>query len=222
MYRPIYYFSNTLDNGLKQGISAFGNPAVWWLGIGAVAYMAALTIVIPLKKRNYMGINKYVFAGLYAALFALCCIFAYVAGIGNERLERLFPCVFLYSAVIVSVFVLVLTFDETIKQTSNSTALFILVGYLAELMPWMLVTRTTYIYHYFPCVPFVVLAIGYSIKTFYDNARHKNAVVAVSLAYTAAALILFAMFYPVLSGYPCEESYVDAWLRWFGSWVLVS
>jgi dolichyl-phosphate-mannose-protein mannosyltransferase len=222
MYRPIYYFSNTLDNGLKQGISAFGNPAVWWLGIGAVAYMAALTIVIPLKKRNYMGINKYVFAGLYAALFALCCIFAYVAGIGNERLERLFPCVLLYSAVIVSVFVLVLTFDETIKQTSNSTALFILVGYLAELMPWMLVTRTTYIYHYFPCVPFVVLAIGYSIKTFYDNARHKKAVMTAAVAYTAAALILFAMFYPVLSGYPCEESYVDTWLRWFGSWVLVS
>lgn len=39
MYRPMYYYCQTLADGLKEGISAFGNPLVWWAGIPAVAYM---------------------------------------------------------------------------------------------------------------------------------------------------------------------------------------
>lgn len=221
MYRPIWYFSNTLSDGLKQGISSFGNPAVWWIGIGAVAYMAALAIIIPLKKRFYYGMNKAAFFGIYAMFFAVVMVISYVAGSSNEKLERLFPCVTLYSCVFVGIFGLVMLYDEYIKQESNKKALFLLIGYLAGIMPWMLVVRTTYIYHYFPCVPFVVLMLGYSIKTIYDNTGKKNSVIYVSIAYAAAAVILFAMFYPVLSGAPCSTEYAETWLKWFDSWVLL-
>ncbi len=241
MYRPIWYFSNTLDNGLKQGISSFGNPAVWWLGIGAFAYMTALAIVIPLKKKQYFGLNKYAFGGMYALVFALCCAAAYASGSGNEKLVRLFPCIVLYSAVMVGVFMLTLTYDDKIKQVSNRVPLFLVIAYLAELMPWMAVVRTTYIYHYFPCVPFVVLMLGYSIKTFYENCEdrtpvtisvykrrwrltigsNKCAVIVGTFVYVAVALILFAMFYPVLSGAPCSYDYAVDWLKWFDSWVLL-
>lgn len=224
MYRPIWYFSNTLDNGLKQGISSFGNPAVWWLGIGAVAYMAALSIIIPLKSRKYFGKNKNIYLGVYAAIFVIFCMIAYTIGNGNEKLVRLFPCIVLYSAVFLGVFAIVLTYDDKIKQDSNSIALFLLVGYLAELIPWMAVVRTTYIYHYFPCVPFTVLMLGYSIKTFYDNCikeADKKRVMTCAFVYTAAAIVLFAMFYPVLSGNPCDYEYAKTWLKWFGSWVLL-
>ena len=41
--RPIWYYSRvvtkTASGGLREGISAFGNPAVWWLGIPALFYM---------------------------------------------------------------------------------------------------------------------------------------------------------------------------------------
>lgn len=39
MYRPMYYYCQTLADGLKEGISAFGNPLVWWAGIPAFFYM---------------------------------------------------------------------------------------------------------------------------------------------------------------------------------------
>lgn len=221
MYRPIWYFSNTLDSGLKQGISSFGNPAVWWLGIGAVAYMAALSIMIPLKKRGYFNMNKYVYLGIYALIFAVFCAAAYAAGASNEKLERLFVCMLLYSAVFVGIFALVLLYDDYIKQESNAAALFLLVGYMAELMPWIAVVRTTYIYHYFPCVPFTVLMLGYSIKTFYDNCKNKKAIMYTAFIYAGVAVLLFAMFYPVLSGHPCDYEYAQNWLKWFDSWVLL-
>ena len=63
--------------------------------------------------------------------------------------------------------------------------------------------------------------IGYSIKTFYDNAKSKKSVVIGAFVYTAVVVVLFAMFYPVLSGAPCNYDYAVDWLKWFKSWVLL-
>lgn len=50
--RPIWYYSRiitrTADGGLREGISAFGNPAVWWAGIPASFYM----VYLGLKKKD--------------------------------------------------------------------------------------------------------------------------------------------------------------------------
>ena len=44
--RPIWFHSHivttTLLGGLREGISSFGNPAVWWTGIPAALFMAYL------------------------------------------------------------------------------------------------------------------------------------------------------------------------------------
>lgn len=37
--RPIWYFSGLPGGTLREGISAFGNPLVWWTGIPAFAYI---------------------------------------------------------------------------------------------------------------------------------------------------------------------------------------
>lgn len=39
--------------------------------------------------------------------------------------------------------------------------------------------------------------------------------------YAAAAIALFALFYPVLSGHTVSIKYVDTFLRWMKSWVLI-
>ncbi|HBA49265.1 MAG TPA: hypothetical protein DCZ91_16015 [Lachnospiraceae bacterium] len=50
--RPIWYYSRivtqTATGGLREGISAFGNPAVWWAGIPASFYM----VYLWLKKKD--------------------------------------------------------------------------------------------------------------------------------------------------------------------------
>ena len=52
--RPIWYYSRvvtqTAQGGLREGISAFGNPAVWWAGIPAFLYMVWLWL--GRKDRN--------------------------------------------------------------------------------------------------------------------------------------------------------------------------
>lgn len=222
MYRPLWYFSNTTADGLKQGISAFGNPAVWWLAIGAIGYMLALAIVIPLKKHKYYGINKFAFLGIYALIFAVLCAVAYTAGASDEKLERLFPCVLLYSSILTGIFGIVLLFDDEIKQKSTAIPVFLLIGYFIELVPWIPVARTTYIYHYFPCVPFTVLMLGYTINTIYENVKNKKAVIIGSFAYAAVTIGLFLLFYPVLAGKPIQLEFAEHWLKWFSSWVLVA
>ena len=47
--RPIWYFSSIVtgsagNGGIREGISAFGNPLVWWVGIPASLYMFLLCI----------------------------------------------------------------------------------------------------------------------------------------------------------------------------------
>ncbi len=96
---------------------------------------------------------------------------------------------------------------------------FLTVGYLAQYVPWFFVSRTTYIYHYFPCVPFVTLMLAYCFYLFTkDHEKRRYAV----FAYVAAAVGLFILFYPVLSGHGVSASYVNSFLRWFRSWQLIS
>lgn len=148
MQRPIWYYSGTVSETVKEGISAFGNPLVWWFGIPAFIYNVFLAIVNRDRKSVYL-----------------------------------------------------------------------LIGYLSCLLPWMPVERTTYIYHYFPCVPFVVLMIGHCFEhLYYKNVRLAKLSFGV---YALGTVLLFALFYPVLSGYGIEVSFVEKFLKWFESWVLI-
>ncbi len=147
LYRPMYYYAGTVSQTVRAGISAFGNPAVWWGGIPAFFYS----------------------------------VYQYV-----KRKDRF--------------------------------VLFMLIGYLAQLAPWMLVERTTYIYHYFPSVFFVVLMIAYMLMTL--KTKRRNMIIGI---YIALALLLFVLFYPVISGLPVSVSFVNMFLKWkmMTGWVLI-
>ena len=147
MYRPIWYYSGQVSSTVSEGISAFGNPILWWVGIPAFIYMVYLSIKEKDKK-----------------------------------------------------------------------ATFLVIGYLAQYMPWFLVTRITFIYHYFPCTVFVAFMVVYSISKVVNRFPKMKK---IAIAYTVLACILFIMFYPVLSGQPVNKHYVYTFLKWFDSWVLV-
>jgi len=100
----------------------------------------------------------------------------------------------------------------------NKNAAFLVVAYLAQLLPWMLVQRTTFIYHYFPCVPFLVLMIAHSVHRIYQN--HKI-IKPCFIAFTIVAVLLFIIFYPVISGFPVQGDFVRDFLRLLPSWQLI-
>ena len=87
-----------------------------------------------------------------------------------------------------------------------------LIGFASQFLPWVLVPRSTFIYHYFASVPFIILCTALML----DWLRRRSAAgfKAVSIVLLAAALVLFIAFYPLESGMPVARSYAQ-YLRWF-------
>ena len=98
----------------------------------------------------------------------------------------------------------------------SGKALFIFIGYLAQLFPWMLISRTTFEYHYFPSTLFLVLAIAFIFNDLIER-RPKHWRTPV-LALTGGAVGLYFAFYPVLIGLTVPEWYTTNFLRWLPSW----
>ena len=97
----------------------------------------------------------------------------------------------------------------------DETAAFILLGYLAQLVPWMFVSRLTFEYNYFPCTVFLVLAMGYVFSIFCQNGRSGRRYV---WGFALGSLALFALFYPALSGAPVNNALATRLLGWLPSW----
>ncbi len=97
----------------------------------------------------------------------------------------------------------------------DRTALFILVGYLAQLLPWVFVTRVVFEYHYFPSSVFLVLALGHVFSSFELHHPHPRRVV---ISFTAVTVAVFLAFYPALSGLRVPRSYDLSFLKWLGTW----
>ena len=84
-------------------------------------------------------------------------------------------------------------------------------------MPWLFIGRITFAYHYFPSVLFLILALCYVFHTLAQKEElihWKPAMYAV----TGGAVVLFALFYPVLVGITYPTWYGTCVLRWFPSW----
>ena len=96
-------------------------------------------------------------------------------------------------------------------------ALFILIGYLAQLVPWFFIGRITFAYHYFPSVLFLVLALCYVFHTLAEREEMVNWKPAM-FAVTGGAVGLYALFYPVLVGIQIPTWYSNNVLGWFPSW----
>ena len=146
-WRPVwYYVSYDVPEGTISTISAFGNPAVWWVcSIGTIVLLARL-----------------------------------LAG----------------------------------KIKGNPGIFVLLVAVGANYLPWVLVTRCTFAYHYFATVPFIILCTIYLWAEFERKYVNKKW---MKWAWAALVILLFAAFYPALSGVVCSKAYMQA-LEWLPSW----
>ena len=91
---------------------------------------------------------------------------------------------------------------------------FFVVAYALQYAPWILVNRVCFIYHYFSAFAFSIFFIVYVLK---ELTEKKIMPKWVNFVYLAIVLVLFIMFYPVLTGTPVPTGYVNM-LKWFGSW----
>ena len=98
-------------------------------------------------------------------------------------------------------------------KTKDKKALFILIGYFSVWLPWIFVKRSTFIYHYYPALIFVALSWAYVINKIID--KKKWLVIGIVLLH----IILFCIYYPVLSGSWTSEEYASC-LELFPSWMI--
>ena len=94
-------------------------------------------------------------------------------------------------------------------------AAFIVVGYLAQLLPWVFISRITFEYHYFACTVFLALALG----LVFDQLRQRGQMKLVYLT-TGVSTALFALFYPALAGLEVSRTFSTHFLKWLPSWPL--
>ena len=106
---------------------------------------------------------------------------------------------------------------QTVRRRCGK-GLLILVAVLSQLIPWMAVGRVLFAYHYFPTVLFLCFAIAYLMDDMLARKR-KGWRLAV-YGFTGCAVLLYAVFYPELTGLYVPNWYADCFLRWLPSWPL--
>jgi dolichyl-phosphate-mannose-protein mannosyltransferase len=116
--------------------------------------------------------------------------------------------------------IVVVSLSNFVKSAGNRLgkvglpAIFIAVFFFFQWVPYMLISRITFIYHFYLNVPFLCLASAYFISKYWSSRWVKVA----ALAFFAVVVALFALFYPVISGVPAANSWIDS-LKWLNGWV---
>ncbi len=102
-------------------------------------------------------------------------------------------------------------------QEQDYLCLFILIPFILLWLPYALITRTLFIYHFVPAVPFMILAITYWMNELQQKASKGKFIAGITVILILTA-VLFCLFYPVISGYPIAFEYKES-LRWLEGWI---
>ena len=106
---------------------------------------------------------------------------------------------------------------ELHNRTDDMRPAILIISFAAQYLPWVLVPRGTYIYHYFTSVPFIIACIALCADYLLDQARHpllKKAVYGAVVVLCAVGLMLFVGFYPYASGAMTSVRWLRA-MQWF-------
>ena len=105
-------------------------------------------------------------------------------------------------------------FVDAIKYKSKR-AMMISIAYLAQLVPWLMVERCIFIYHYYPSIPFMILGIVHACESLLK--KDKNYIRPIAVL-TVIATVVFILFLPVIGGFETTSWYIQHITRWMNSW----
>ena len=102
-----------------------------------------------------------------------------------------------------AVFAVVNWFKDSANR-KNRAFLVVLCGILAGLLPWILVTRCVFLYHYFSTIPFMMLM---TLLGLYWMEREYPRTAWLKWAWLAVSAIVFLLMLPAVSGIPVPKGY---------------
>ncbi len=106
---------------------------------------------------------------------------------------------------------------DLLQRRVDPAAWIILLAFLGQYLPWVVAPRRlVFIYHFYTCVPFLILALVY-VAGRWAESRPRGLPAAARL-WPAVAAGMFILFYPLLAGVPVGPVWARL-LRWFGTWI---
>ncbi|MEH2386871.1 MAG: phospholipid carrier-dependent glycosyltransferase [Nostoc sp.] len=105
---------------------------------------------------------------------------------------------------------------RTTLSVDTWIALYLVINYVANLLPWVEVTRCAFIYHYMCAVVFVFLALAWFVdqclRSYYQQLR------ALGVTITFIILAAFIFWMPIYLGLPLSPNGYKLRM-WFNSWI---
>ena len=92
---------------------------------------------------------------------------------------------------------------------------FLIVMFLAPILPWILIPRYAFLYHYFPSLPALALMLGLCL----EQRGRKGMLILGGIS--VASVVLFGLFYPIIAGLSVPAEYIQ-WLQWLPWWDFMS
>ena len=222
----LWYSAKDVTGNTVSAINTMGNPIVWWTGLVAMEILivhALVRLVKYLRARYSARVVHRTPEDAQGAADAQSVVGVQGAADAQGATAR-------------SDLAQTAERDDVCVQSDAPTprarrslrfpyevrvAWLIAVGYLCLYVPWMLVPRLTFIYHYFACTPFLVLALVYLLRCGMASrsARLRRAAPIVAVVLLVVIAFVFALFYPVLSGLWVPKGYI-AFTRWLPWWII--
>ncbi len=207
-YTPLWLAISYLPNNVDSTISVMGNPAVWWVGFACMLLVAERAIRgKELWNKLTLKLEKIMAKGLRFASLLWKNI---TKRVSFEKKLPILPYVFSFieeRAVSKSKIVLVA------DRQWDLVAIFIAVVFFFSWIPYVLISRVTFIYHFYVAMPFLCLSSAYFINKYWNTKWGKVA----ALIFFASVVVMFVVFYPVISGAPTSTSWIHN-LKWLPGW----
>jgi 4-amino-4-deoxy-L-arabinose transferase-like glycosyltransferase len=148
----------------------------------------------------------------YGWPFGYRAVYLYVHSAANGRAEIwTFPNLVVFWGGLVGLFMAARAFF----RVRSATLALVFGPALVQYLPWVLVSRVTFMYHYLPVVPFLALGLAWLlVRGLEDRPYQRRALVGVPVL----AVAFFAFSYPILVGWQMSNSYLD--LTRVFSWVI--
>lgn len=209
MLVPRWFDITYLPNSIDSTISVFGNPAVWWVGFAAIIVVTERAIR---GKELWISVTSNLKQLMLRSLRFVRNLWTNLTG----RIENFGKKSPFFSDVFNLIMEKLSRRSETIsgaRRRWDVAAIFIAVVFFFSWLPYVSISRLTYIYHFYLAMPFLCLASAYLINRYW----HTRAGKIVTVVYFASVVIMFIVFYPVISGMPVSTSWIYK-LKWLSGW----
>lgn len=91
---------------------------------------------------------------------------------------------------------------------------FLAVAALSQFLPWLLISREVFIYHYFATLPFIILVTVYALRQIDSRGKAGKRTVWI---YVVLCILLFVAFYPAITGILVPRLY-NQMIQWLPTW----